>query len=137
MHSVLRSIATVGLAVLFLAVTTIVSAAGSDKEFMEMLVTSSPWVGTFGYGENGREAGSITISFSSSGDTLKGEVTSFSGRGTAKPGPLDKVELKDGQLSFVTPSNGVYQEMRLEDGKLKGHWHGRSAGWLLMSPSKH
>src|SRR6266446_800588 len=115
MRAGLRACATVVLtAILAGAMMTASVAAEGDQELTARVIAGSPWMGTFGYGEGGPEAGTMTVTFNVIDGKLAGEVTAFSGRGTVKPGPLEKVELKDGQLSFVTPSNGVYQEMRFE-----------------------
>jgi hypothetical protein len=112
------------------------AAAPSNQELVQRLLDGSPWEGAFGYGDSGPSAGTLTMTFAVTGGSLKGEVTSITGRTTAQPGPVTQLEAKDGKVSFVTPSNGVHQELSLEGATLVGRWFGRTTGWLTLSPSR-
>ena len=129
-------VATLALVVAVAAACASVSLAGNDNELVQRLVDGSPWEGEYGYGDSGPAAGTLTASFTLSGGKLKGEIISITGRTTAHPGPLAWLEVKSDKVTFVTPSNGVRNELRPEDGKLVGNWYGRSSGWLSLSPKK-
>jgi hypothetical protein len=105
--------------------------AVTAQELTEKLVAGSPWKGEFGP----RPAGTVTVSFSLSGGSLKGDLISISA-GTASPGPLADLQVKGDTISFRTPGNNVYNELRLQGEKLEGTWVGTSTGWLSLSPSK-
>ena len=103
----------------------------TTEELTKKLVAGSPWSGEFGP----RPAGTVTVSFASSGGSLKGELISISA-GTASPGALADLQVKGDTVSFRTPGNNVYNELRLQGKKLEGGWFGTSSGWISLSPSK-
>lgn len=130
-------VATLALVTAVAATYVSVSLAGNDNELVQKLVDGSPWEGEYGYGDGGSVAGTLTTSFTLSGGELKGEIISITGRTTAYPGPLAWLEVKSGKVTFITPSNGVRNELRPVDGKLVGNWYGgRFSGWLSLSPKK-
>ena len=103
----------------------------TTEELTKKLVAGSPWSGEFGP----RPAGTVTVSFASSGGSLKGELISISA-GTASPGALADLQVKGDTVSFRTPGNNVYNELRLQGEKLEGGWFGTSSGGISLSPSK-
>ena len=103
----------------------------TTEELTKKLVAGSPWSGEFGPSP----AGTVTVSFALSGGSLKGELISISA-GTASPGALADLQVKGDTVSFRTPGNNVYNELRLQGEKLEGGWFGTSSGWISLSPSK-
>ena len=103
----------------------------TTEELTKKLIAGSPWKGEFGP----RPAGTVAVSFASSGGSLKGELISISA-GTASPGALADLQVKGDTVSFRTPGNNVYNELRLQGKKLEGGWFGTSSGWISLSPSK-
>ena len=126
----------IGIVLILIVFSAVPAAAASDEELIQKLVDGSPWEGEYGYGDSGPAAGTVTVSFTLKGGKLTGELISITGRTTAYPGPLAWLEVKGGKVTFVTPSNGVSNELRSEDGKLVGNWQGRSRGWLSLSQKK-
>jgi hypothetical protein len=116
-------------------ITPIQASAQGDADSAQRLVAGSPWEGGFGYGDAGGSAGALTVRFSVVDGSLSGEVTSVSGRTTVQPGPLAQLDTRGGNVSFVTPSNGVHYDLRWEDEKLTGRWFGRTSGWITLSPT--
>jgi len=105
---------------------------GQEEALVQKLVQGSPWTGEFG-----DIRGTFTVSFAGKAGSLTGELISISGSTTALPGPITSVTVKGDMVSFYTPGNNVYVEMRLQGDTFKGDWIGRNTrGWISMSPAK-
>jgi len=107
----------------------------SDAEVAAKLVAGSPWNGT--WGSRSGVGGNISYKFYLEKGKLAGELISITGSPVERPGPVQWLEIKKGEITFITSGAGTNTNLHLEGEDLVGTWQGRTSnGWGKLSPSK-